>query len=190
MGGWRLIYGLDLLRTVGSEGDLSTDQAAGAEELDRGAHFRHVLGHFATGVSLITGVGESAPTGLAVGSFMSVSLEPGMIAICPAVSSKSWPEIRTSGCFCVNILGDHQLELCQSFAVSGADKFSGLEWRAAPSGSPIIEGVVGWIDCEIENEQEVGDHYLVVGRVLELDADSVRDPLLFHRGDFGRLHPG
>lgn len=152
-----------------------------------GLHFRHVLGHFCTGVSLVTGCGPGGPAGLAVGSFMSVSLEPRLVAICPAFSSKSWPAIRDTGSFCVNVLGEHQGDVARGFAASGGDKFEGIGWRPAPSGSPIIDEVVAWIDCEIESEQEAGDHWLVLGRVIALDVENTRDPLLFHRGAFERI---
>lgn len=163
--------------------EATTSDAESAE-----LHFRDVLGNFATGVCLITGYCEGGPAGLTVGSFMSVSLHPRLIAICPGVESTSWPAIRETGRFCVNILSEHQHELGRAFAASGGDKFSGLPWRGAPSGSPIIGDVLAWIDCEIETEQPAGDHYLVLGRVLDLDIESEERPLLFHRGDFERIH--
>jgi flavin reductase (DIM6/NTAB) family NADH-FMN oxidoreductase RutF len=151
-------------------------------------HFRHVLGHFATGVSLVTGIAaDGEPAGLAVGSFMSVSLEPRLIAICPATTSVSWPVIRAGGRFCVNILGEHQECLARAFAVSGGSKFEGVGWRAGETGSPIIDDVVAWIDCEIESDQVAGDHWLVLGKVKSLDVENTNQPLLFHRGEFGRL---
>lgn len=150
-------------------------------------HFRNVMGHLPTGVSIVTGHGEGGPAGLAVGSFMSVSLEPPLIAVSPALTSTSWPTIRETGGFCVNVLGQGQAEVARRFAVSGGDKFADLEWRRGPSGAPILAGAVAWIDCRTESEQVAGDHWLVLGRVLELDVEEPGDPLIFHRGAFDRF---
>jgi 3-hydroxy-9,10-secoandrosta-1,3,5(10)-triene-9,17-dione monooxygenase reductase component len=150
-------------------------------------HFRNVMGHLPTGVSIVTGHGDAGPAGLAVGSFMSVSLEPPLIAVSPALTSTSWPAIKRTGGFCVNVLGEGQAEVARRFAVSGGDKFAKLEWWRGPSGAPILAGAVAWIDCAIESEQVAGDHFLVLGRVLELDVGDAGAPLIFHRGAFDRF---
>lgn len=152
-------------------------------------HFRRVMGHLPTGVSIVTGRGEDGPSGLAVGSFMSVSLEPPLVAVCPALSSTSWPPIEATGGFCINVLSEHQAELARRFAVSGGDKFAKLDWRPGPSGSPILDGAVAWIDCEIFSRQAAGDHLLVLGTVIELDLEAEHEPLIFHRGAFDRFRP-
>lgn len=152
-------------------------------------HFRKVMGHLPTGVSVVTGHGEEGPSGLAVGSFMSVSLEPPLIAVSPALDSTSWPAIQATGRFCVNVLGETQVDVARAFAVSGGDKFADLEWRRGPSGSPILAGAIAWVDCTIESKQEAGDHWLVLGRVIELDLGDPDEPLIFHRGAFDRFHP-
>ncbi|HEY5332042.1 MAG TPA: flavin reductase family protein [Solirubrobacterales bacterium] len=152
-------------------------------------HFRNVMGHLPTGVSIVTGHGEDGPAGLAVGSFMSVSLEPPLIAVSPALGSTSWPAIQATGRFCVNVLSEAQAELARRFAISGGDKFAELEWRPGPSGSPILAGAVAWIDCTIESEQTAGDHWLVLGAVVELDHGTPGDPLIFHRGAFDHFRP-
>jgi flavin reductase (DIM6/NTAB) family NADH-FMN oxidoreductase RutF len=153
------------------------------------AHFRNVMGHLPTGVSIVTGHGDDGPAGLAMGSFMSISLDPPLIAVSPALSSTSWPAIRASGRFCVNVLAEEQAELARRFAVSGGEKFEGLEWRRGPGGSPVLEGAVAWIDCTIASEQEAGDHWLVLGAVVELDLGAGGEPLIFHRGAFDRFRP-
>jgi 3-hydroxy-9,10-secoandrosta-1,3,5(10)-triene-9,17-dione monooxygenase reductase component len=152
-------------------------------------HFRRVMGHLPTGVSIVTGTGSDGPSGLAVGSFMSVSLEPPLVAVCPALTSTSWPPIRATGRFCVNVLSEHQVEVARRFAVSGGDKFADLQWRHGPSGSPILAGAVAWIDCRVASEREAGDHWLVLGEVLELDIEAEHAPLIFHRGAFDRFRP-
>jgi flavin reductase (DIM6/NTAB) family NADH-FMN oxidoreductase RutF len=150
--------------------------------------FRRVLGHFPTGVAVITGVdGDGRPAGLAIGSFSSVSLDPPLVCFMPDRSSSSWPKIRDSGSFCVNILGSDQESVCRTFAVSGGDKFAELSWKQAGSGSPILDGVLAWIDCDIDVVHEAGDHFIVIGAVRELDAAGESLPLVFFQGGYGRF---
>lgn len=145
--------------------------------------FRFVLSHVPTGVVVVTGRRPSGPVGLAIGSFTSISLDPPLVGFYPDRSSTSWPPIRSSGSFCVNVLADDQAELCRRFARSGGDKFEALRWRPAPgSGAPILEGVLAWIDCDLERETEIGDHSLVVGSVRALTVERDAHPLVFFRG--------
>src|SRR5581483_4084841 len=111
------------------------------------AHFRTVLGHFCTGVTVVTGMAGEQPAGMTAQSFVSVSLEPPLVAFAPAKSSTSWASIRESGAFCVNVLAGDQEEVCRAFAVSGGDKFSSVGWKAGETGSPILNDVLAWIDC-------------------------------------------
>jgi flavin reductase (DIM6/NTAB) family NADH-FMN oxidoreductase RutF/DNA-binding IclR family transcriptional regulator len=159
--------------------------AASPDEFD-GSRFRQVLGHYPTGVTVVTACGEDGePVGMAVGSFTSVSLDPPLVAFFPEKSSSTFPRIREAGSFCVNVLSAHQEGACRSFAMRGHDRFKGMIWRRAGSGSPILQGVVAWIDCEIESVRDAGDHYLVLGRVRALDIESTSLPLLFFRGGYG-----
>jgi flavin reductase (DIM6/NTAB) family NADH-FMN oxidoreductase RutF len=154
------------------------------------AWFRHVLGNFPTGVAVVTARdGGGAPAGLAIGSFTSASLDPPLVAFFPDRRSSSWPRIRDSGAFCVNILGADQVDVCQAFATPGGDRFADVGWRPAPSGSPIIDGVVAWIDCTVETIHEAGDHWLVLGRVRALDVARSTPPLVFFRGGYGLFAP-
>ncbi|MFD0373018.1 flavin reductase family protein [Streptomyces sp. NPDC127114] len=150
--------------------------------------FRRVLGHFASGVTIVTALDEDGPAGFACQSFASLSLDPPLIAFMVARTSTTWPRIARAGRFCVNILGAEQGGLCRAFAVSGADKFAGVSWTPAPStGSPRLPDAPAWIDCEIAAVHTGGDHLIVVGRVESLGATEEADPLLFHRGRFGRF---
>ncbi|MFG3259320.1 flavin reductase family protein [Streptomyces sp. NPDC048172] len=165
-----------------------------------GAEFRRVLGHFASGVTVVTapaGEGEreeggaadgAAPAGFACQSFASLSLDPPLVSFMVARTSTTWPRIARAGVFCVNVLAADQGELCRGFAVSGGDKFAGVTHAPSPvTGSPLLEGVAAWIDCEIHAVHTGGDHLIVVGRVRALDASQDEDvaPLLFHRGTLG-----
>lgn len=152
--------------------------------------FRRVLGHYPTGVTVVTAIGEDGvPQGMVVGSFTSVSLDPPLVAFLPASNSGSWARLRPAGRFCVNILGAGHERLCRQFAARTGDKYEAVSWRPAPSGSPIIDGAVAWIDCETETVHQAGDHDIVIGRVLDLDTVDKGLPLLFFRGGYGSFTP-
>ncbi|MCM1969122.1 flavin reductase family protein [Streptomyces sp. NPDC002812] len=155
------------------------------------AEFRAVLGNFASGVTIITsppGEGEDGPAGFACQSFASLSLDPPLVTFMVARTSTTWPRIARTGVFCVNILGAEQGDLCRAFAVSGADKFAGVAHTPAPAtGSPQLDAVPAWIDCRIHAVHTGGDHLIVVGKVEAMGAAGEGDPLLFHKGRFGRF---
>lgn len=146
---------------------------------------REVLGHFVSGIVVITAGGPDGPLGFTCQSFASLSLDPPLVSFAPARTSRTWPRIREVGSFCVNVLAaDHQ-EVSVGFARSGVDKFAGVRWRPAPSGAPVLEGVIAWIDCTLWAEHDGGDHTIAIGRVLDLGADGSQPPLLFYRGRYG-----
>lgn len=147
------------------------------------AHLRRVMGHFASGVVIVGGIDSLGPVGLTCQSFFSLSLDPPLVAIAPSHTSTSWPRIAAQGAFAVSILSAQQQELSRSFSVSGIDKFEGVSWRTAHTGSPIIEGALAWVDCRIEKVHEAGDHYLVTARVLHA-GHLEGQPLLYFRGRY------
>jgi flavin reductase (DIM6/NTAB) family NADH-FMN oxidoreductase RutF len=151
-------------------------------------HFRNVLGHFPTGVTVVTGLDAAgAPHGITIGSFVSVSLDPPLVGFFPGIASKSWQAIAESGSFCVNILGAGQDELCWKFAKEPAagetSKFAGVDWTPSSTGSPILPGIIGSIDCQVEAVHETGDHLFVIGRVHDMShTEDVSDAMVFFRG--------
>lgn len=154
------------------------------------AEFRRVLGHYPTGVTVVTAVSEAGPVGLAIGSFGSVSLEPPLVMFCPGKSSNSWPVIEASGSFCVNVLAEDQAAVSSLFAGRDPDKFAGISWSTRVTGSPVIEGCLAWIDCTIETVHEGGDHWIVVGRVADLGVGRPDSgPLIFFKGGYGAVVP-
>ena len=162
-----------------------SDEQATAADTDR---FKKAVGHFCTGVAAVAATVDGAPVGFSVQSFVSLSLDPPLVIVCPAKASSTWPKVRKAGVFAATILADNQGELCRLFATSGADKFAETPWRPSPAtGSPIIDGGLAWADCSIEAEHEGGDHTIVVARVLDLGVAEEGDPLLFYRGAFGRF---
>lgn len=153
------------------------------------ANFRHVLGHLPTGVTIITAQGPQGPVGMACNSFTSVSLTPPLASFCAGLTSTTWPSIRESGRFCVNILGDNHEDVCRMFARRGVDRFAHGGWDERPGG-PGLRDAVAWIDCEIAALHEAGDHELVIGRVMAIDTgDPEATPLVFHRGAYGSFLP-
>lgn len=151
------------------------------------ARFRQVLGHFPTGVTVITATTADGPAGLAIGSFFSVSLDPPLVGFCPARTSSTWPRIRAAGRFCVNVLAGDQEDVSRRFAGKDPDKFAGLGWSASLNGAPRLADVVAWIDCTVAAVHEAGDHDVVVGAVEALDVVREAEPLLFFRGGYSNL---
>src|SRR5215469_15904167 len=146
--------------------------------------FRQVLGHFATGVTVITGTHEGEPVGFACQAFAALSLEPPLVLFCPAKLSGTWPRIARTGELGVNVLASGQRELARRFGVTSPDKFEGVAWSAAANGATILHGVLAWASCSVETVHEAGDHFIVVGRVTELGECVSGEPVLFYRGRF------
>lgn len=168
-----------------SAGDVSRSQIEGDQ-------LRRVLGHFATGVTVVTANAEAGPVGMVANSFTSVSLEPPLVLFCAGTSSDTWPSIQAVGRFCINVLNDEQERLAVKFAKKGTDRYEGVEHMLSVHGVPRLAGATAQIDCQIVAEHEAGDHVIVVGQVLEMDlADSesgeLSAPLIFYRGGFARL---
>jgi flavin reductase (DIM6/NTAB) family NADH-FMN oxidoreductase RutF len=154
--------------------------------------FRHVLGHFATGVTVVTGMDETEPVGFTCQAFAALSLDPALVTIAPALTSTSWPRIARSGVFCVNVLASGEDELARHFAVSGGRKFDGVPWTPSTTGCPVLEHVLAFIDCRIEAAYAGGDHVVVIGRVLDLGTGAAAGlgPLLFYKGTYGHFEAG
>ena len=151
------------------------------------SEFRRVLGHFPTGVTVVTAPTGEGPVGMAIGSFASVSLDPPLVMFCPGKESATWAKMSGTDRFCVNVLGDDQTDVCGVFASKSEDKFAGLEWSTRISDSPVICGSIAWIDCEVYAIHDGGDHYIVVGLVKALSTENDNGPLLFFRGGYGRF---
>jgi 3-hydroxy-9,10-secoandrosta-1,3,5(10)-triene-9,17-dione monooxygenase reductase component len=151
------------------------------------ATYRTVLGHFATGVALITAMDGDEPVGMACNSFTSVSLDPPLVLFCAAKDSSTWPRLQGAGYFAANILGEDDEELCRLFATKGANRFQHLAWSQYRTGAPVIHDAIAFVDCATEAEHDAGDHIIVVGRVVELGYASEGKPLLFYRGGYGHF---
>jgi 3-hydroxy-9,10-secoandrosta-1,3,5(10)-triene-9,17-dione monooxygenase reductase component len=145
--------------------------------------YRHVMGHFATGVVVLTGLDGAQPAGMTCQSFVSLSLDPPLILVAPAKSSTSWPKVSSSDHFAVNMLSADQEGLARHFAVSGGDKFAGVEWEPSTNGAPRLPGILAWIDATVKDVFPGGDHLLVTARVTDFSVVG-GGPLLFYKGAF------
>lgn len=146
---------------------------------------RRGMGSFASGVTVVTGIDDDEPIGFACQSFASVSLEPALVLFCADHRGRAWPRIRTSGRFTINVLGEHQTDLCDRFGSSRGQKFTGLDWSASAIGTPSLSGVLMRVHAEVHDVLVAGDHDVVVGRVLQLEIPTDEQPMLFFRGRFG-----
>lgn len=149
--------------------------------------FRHALSHFASGVTVISGLHDRRPVGITCQSFMSLSLDPPMIAFAPSRASTSWPLMAPAGVIGVSILTEQQGDVCRQLAIPGTDKFAGLSWTPGKvAGVPLISGALACLECGIEAIHEAGDHFLVYASVLRIAVSKGR-PLLYFRSDMGAL---
>jgi flavin reductase (DIM6/NTAB) family NADH-FMN oxidoreductase RutF len=145
---------------------------------------RRIMGHFATGVTVITTVSdEGTPYGLTANAFMSVSLEPPFLLISVDKKAESYPYFEQSGVFTINILRDDQEGLSRRFAVSGGNKFEGVAFHRGANKVPILEDTLAHIECRLYAAYDGGDHTLYLGEILEAETREGR-PLLFYRGGY------
>jgi flavin reductase (DIM6/NTAB) family NADH-FMN oxidoreductase RutF len=154
--------------------------------------FRSTVGSFATGVTVITTRGEQHPYGMTANAFSSVSLDPPLILVCVISRSEGMNQITANGCFAVNILAAEQEPLSRYFASrdrpKGRDAFAEVPHRTGETGSPILEGAIGYLDCNLHAQYESGDHHIFIGEVLDIGLDPDGLPLLFHGGRYRGVH--
>ncbi|WP_175774760.1 flavin reductase family protein [Burkholderia anthina] len=148
--------------------------------------FREALGHYASGITVITSRVDDEPIGFTCQSFYSVSMSPPLVSFSVMSSSASYPKIRHAGRFAVNILSDEQVRISNQFARRGTDKWHGVEWQESPLGNPVIAGSLHWLDCEIYAEHTAGDHLIVIGEVKALNRQeaAATQPLLYFKGQY------
>jgi flavin reductase (DIM6/NTAB) family NADH-FMN oxidoreductase RutF len=148
---------------------------------------RQVMGHFATGVTIITTLNKAGQIhGLTANAFTSVSLEPPLLLISVDKKAESWPAFEESRVFTVNILAEDQEGLSRKFAVSGGNKFEGVAYRVGANGAPILEGALAFIECTLYAAYEGGDHSIYLGEIQQAEIREGK-PLLFFRGGYRAL---
>lgn len=146
--------------------------------------FRQAMAEFASGVTVVTGLDGQEPVGFVCQSFASVSLAPPLVMFCAGHGSRSWPRIRASGRFTVNVLSAHQTALCESFGSRRGRKFEETEWELSAWDTPSLAGVLMRMHADIVQVIPAGDHDVAVGRVLATERVSDTRPMIFFRGGF------
>jgi flavin reductase (DIM6/NTAB) family NADH-FMN oxidoreductase RutF len=167
------------------------DQESAAEGMGIStSEFRHVMGHFATGVTVVTSVGEGGePVGTTANAVTSLSLDPPLVLVCFDRESTTLKAIQGHGAFVVNVLGERQRQLSANFARRGlAAAWEGVQHRRGPTGSPQLADVLAVVECTVEHTLPGGDHEIVVGRVQHAETNSDEaTPLVFYRGEYAVL---
>lgn len=152
------------------------------------ADFRSALGTFATGITVITTRGEDHLFGMTANAFSSLSLDPPLVLVCVISDTTGAEMIQGNGIFAVNILGSNQEPISRYFASKdrprGLDAFSEIAHKTAATGSPILEGAAGFLDCRLHATHDAGDHVIFIGEVLALGFDPEVQPILFHAGRY------
>jgi flavin-dependent trigonelline monooxygenase, reductase component len=135
---------------------------------------RDAFGAFATGVTVVTTMGaDGKPLGFTANSFTSVSLDPPLLLVCLAKTSRNFEVMTTAKGFAVNILSDGQKDISNTFARPVEDRFSTVTWQLGPHGSPVFADVSAWFDCSLERVIEAGDHVILLGRVQAFEKSEL-----------------
>jgi flavin reductase (DIM6/NTAB) family NADH-FMN oxidoreductase RutF len=155
--------------------------------------FRRALGHFATGVTVVTTVdAEGRPAGLTASAVSSLSLAPPLVLVCVSQHANCYPAFQVGGRFAVNVLAADQEAVARRFASSsltGAQKFETVAYHQSALGLPVLKDALTELECSILHAYPGGDHTIFVGQVeaTESRGDLGREPLLYYRGRFSRL---
>ncbi len=148
---------------------------------------RRVMGHFATGVTVITTLAKDGKLhGLTANAVSSLSLDPPLLIICVDKKAESYPCFEESKVFTVNILADDQEDLSRRFAVSGGEKFEGVAYRRGANGAPILQGALAHLECKLYAAYDGGDHTIYLGQIDEAETRESK-PLLFFRGGYREI---
>lgn len=151
--------------------------------------YRRIMGSFATGVTIVTTAHDGELAGMTANAVSSVSLEPIMLLFCADKKSRTHDVIDAGGVFAVNLLTQEMQELSNRFARPGMSQdqqFGDVQYTSATTGSPILEGNMGWFDCRVVHRHAGGDHTIFVGEVVDAQyADG--EPLIYYRGSYNRL---
>ncbi|MEA5155280.1 flavin reductase family protein [Raineyella sp.] len=150
--------------------------------------FRDVMGHYPTGVVIVTGTHpDGEQLAMVVGTFSSVSLQPALVSFLPMKTSRTFQRLRECPSMCLNVLTGRQEHVGRTIAGRRADKFEGLDWYPSPSGDPILAGSLAWIDVRLQDTIEAGDHWIALCEVVDLAVTNPEAPLIFFQGGYGRF---
>lgn len=151
--------------------------------------FRDVVGRLAAGVTVVTTRDAAGnPRGLTATAVCSVSLEPPLVLVCAGRDSHTCEAIRASGRYALNFLSSDARHLSDRFASAGEGKFEGVDWSEGPHGTPLLDGCLGWVECDVERTLDAGDHTIVLGRVTAVSLETTDgEPLVHFRGRYRTL---
>ena len=150
------------------------------------AHYREVMGHYPTGVAVVTGTSaEGEPIGMVVGTFSAVSMDPPLVGFMPTTTSGTYAMMRDADAYCINVLAADQLELCRVMAVPRPGKFDEVAWSWSADGAPVLDDAVAHIHCRPHDVVTAGDHYIVLCEVQGMAVTRPTTPMLFFQGGYG-----
>ena len=159
-------------------------QPAPRESTNLGLAFRHALGTFLTGVTVVTTTdSQGRPRGITANSFTSVSLEPPLVLVCIARSAESHDAFAGGDGFSVNILSDGQQSMSQLFASKSPDKFETVRWHPGDNGAPVLDDCLAWFDCRRYRQTDAGDHTILIGEVTRFEVKAGQ-PLGYCQGNY------
>jgi flavin reductase (DIM6/NTAB) family NADH-FMN oxidoreductase RutF len=149
--------------------------------------FRAVMGHFATGVAVVTATSDAGPVGMTVNAVCSLSLEPVLLLVCFDRTARTFPVVRDTRRFGVNVLAGGQEHLARLFAskMPEREKFAEVA-HTVHDGIPVIEGTLAWVGCRLEQLVPGGDHEIGIGAVetAEIGDNDDAEPLIWYRGAY------
>ena len=151
-----------------------------------GAHFKEVLGHYASGLVVVSALTPEGPAGFTCQSFGSLSLEPPLVTFAAATTGNSWRLVRRSTTVGISVLAADQETLARRFATTGVDKFEGVAWEGGPEGAPLLGGALAHIEGRVASISTHGDHDVAVVEVTFVAAGAGR-PLIYFRSGFAEL---
>jgi flavin reductase (DIM6/NTAB) family NADH-FMN oxidoreductase RutF len=154
--------------------------------------FRDVVGQFATGVTVVTVASDGQIRGMTANAFTAVSLDPLLVLVCLRLGCATDELISAAPSFAVSILSAEQKSVAAWFAnparPAGRRQLDAVAWSPGPrTGTPLLDGALGWLECAVEERVVVGDHAVIYGRVLDLDLSGCGEPLVFHQGRFATI---
>ena len=154
------------------------------------ASYRQIIGHFATGVTVVTTAHEGWLHGMTANAVTSVSLNPLLLLVCVDKAANMHGEIQKAGRFTVNILTDDQEDVSRTFAATTEPeqgRLQGVAYKLGPHGAPLIDDALAYLECDLQDQFDGGDHTIYTGRVVNGDVSDEGAPLLFYRGGYRRL---
>ncbi|MFJ9948278.1 flavin reductase family protein [Kitasatospora sp. NPDC091207] len=157
-------------------------------ELNAGA-LRQAFGAYPTGVVAMSALRDGEPVGLAVSSFVSISLEPPMVSISVARTSTTWPRLAQAPVLGLSVLSHDQGALCRRLASRAGDRFDGTAWQATPDGAVLVHDAALWLTARVSAVYDGGDHEIVLMRLLTAELFPGVEPLVFHTSQFRELTP-